>query len=102
MSLARLSQSKPEIKSQIKFLLNNLGMANQRSADYPKALEYHLESLKLREEANDSVAISVTLNNIGVLFKDMGDYENAHVYFKRNWRQQEEVVLIGFNKTKHC
>ena len=81
LKLARVNN----YRRQIKFLLNNLGLSNQKTANYAKALEYHLESLKLREEDKDTISISVCLNNIGVLYQEMGDYENAHTYYKRNY-----------------
>jgi signal transduction histidine kinase len=55
-------------RDQVMYILNNLGLANQRSANFAKALEYHLES-----------------NNIGLLYQDMGDYENAFTYYKKNY-----------------
>lgn len=72
-------------RDQVKFLLNNLGLANELVANYAKALEYHLESVKLREEDKDTVAISVALNNIGVLYQQLEDYENAFKYYKQNY-----------------
>jgi signal transduction histidine kinase len=71
--------------NQVKYLLNNLGTSHERNANYAKALEYYLESLKLRVEEKDTIAISVALNNIGVLYEDLGDYENAQTYHKRNY-----------------
>jgi signal transduction histidine kinase len=76
---------KKNIRTQIKYLLNNLGTANVLTANYAKALDYHLESLKLREEDKDTTSIVVALNNIGVLYQDLNDYDNALTYFKRNY-----------------
>lgn len=81
LELARIK----DYRSQVKFLLNNLGLANGLNANYARALDYHLESLKLREEDKDTVSILVALNNIGVLYQDLEDYENALTYYKRNY-----------------
>src|SRR5690349_10805018 len=73
------------IRSQVKYILNNLGLANIKSANYAKALEYHLESLKLREEDKDTASISVALNNLGVLYQNLGDFENAFIYYRKDY-----------------
>ena len=44
-----------------------------------------MESLQLRTKDKDTAAISVVLNNIGVLYEDLGDYENAITYYQRNY-----------------
>jgi signal transduction histidine kinase len=76
--------------NQIKYLLNNLGTSHERNANYAKALEYYLESLKLRMAEKDTISISVALNNIGVLYEDLGDYENAMTYHTRNYNLHQE------------
>ena len=81
LALARVNN----YRSQIMYLLNNLGIANERSANYAKALDYYLESLRIREADLDTASISVALNNIGVLYQSMGDFENSLLYFQRNY-----------------
>jgi len=83
-SALKLARQK-NYKDQIKYILNNLGQAHVLSANYAKALDIHLESLKIREEEHDTVSISVALNNIGVFYQHLGDYENALTYYKTNY-----------------
>ncbi|MFM9075381.1 MAG: tetratricopeptide repeat protein [Bacteroidota bacterium] len=78
-----------EVKSyrqQRKFILNNLGRTYFRAAEVGKALERYLESLKLREEDKDTVAIALALNNIGALYHQIGDRENALSYYAQSYQ----------------
>jgi signal transduction histidine kinase len=96
LALARIKAH----RDQVKFILNNMGMAYKRTANYSKSLQYYLESLKIREEDQDTEHISVALNNIGVLYQDMGDYENALTYYKRNY--ELKLQAKEFNEFELC
>ncbi|HON18439.1 MAG TPA: tetratricopeptide repeat protein [Salinivirgaceae bacterium] len=49
-----------------------------------KALEYNHKSLKLREETDDQEGIAQTLNNLGLIHKNLKEYENALKYYERS------------------
>ncbi len=85
----------PELKTQIKFILNNVGLANTNLAKYDKALEFHYQSLALREEEGDKKSIRTALNNIGLVFYNLKDYEKAI----ENYTQAVEISeeLNDFN-----
>jgi len=87
----KLLKEGPQIKDfkrLKKFLLNNVGSSYARLAYYDKALDFHLKSLKFREQEMDTFAIAVALNNVGFAFKELGDYDNALSYFKRSYNFQ--------------
>ncbi|MBS1508807.1 MAG: tetratricopeptide repeat-containing sensor histidine kinase [Bacteroidetes bacterium] len=73
----RNSEKYPILKGQIKFILNNAGIANTYLGNYDKALEFHFQSLVIREEEGDKKSIRTALNNIGLVFYNLKDYDKA-------------------------
>ncbi|MTI20290.1 sensor histidine kinase, partial [Fulvivirga sp. RKSG066] len=70
-------------ENQVKFLLNNLALVHSYFGNYDKSLDYHFQSLKLREQENDKKGISVAFNNIGLVYYQIKDNEKALSYFKQ-------------------
>lgn len=56
---------------------SHFGFINRRQHNYTKALDYHLDALKIRLRINDAGGISVSYNNIGDVYADQGKYEPA-------------------------
>lgn len=77
----RNSEKYPSLKSQVKFILNNTGLANMYLGNYDKALDFHYRSLLLREEEGDKKSIRTALNNIGLVFYNLEDYDKAVTYY---------------------
>jgi tetratricopeptide (TPR) repeat protein len=73
----RNGEKLPELKSQVKFILNNVGLAFTMLDKYDVALDYHYQSLAIREEEGDKRSIRTALNNIGLVFYNMKDYDGA-------------------------
>lgn len=73
----------PELKKQIKFILNNAGIAYNYLGNYDKALEYHFKSLLIREEEGDKKSIGTALNNLGLVFYHLKDPKKAIQYYQR-------------------
>ncbi|MEQ9414775.1 MAG: tetratricopeptide repeat-containing sensor histidine kinase [Cyclobacteriaceae bacterium] len=71
-------------QDQVKYLLNNLAISHNDFANYDKALEYHFQSLQLRQLEGKASDISVALNNIGLVYSNLLDYENALAYFQQS------------------
>jgi tetratricopeptide (TPR) repeat protein len=68
LGTARRNQQKyPELNNQLKFTLNNMGLAYLYLGNYDKALDFHYQSLKMREEEGDKTAIRNSYNNIGLV-----------------------------------
>jgi signal transduction histidine kinase len=80
-----------EYTRQRKYILNNIGTAYIRLANFDKALETNFESLRIREADRDTTGIAVSLNNIGVVYREMGDVENAFSYFGQSY----ELMVAG-------
>jgi tetratricopeptide (TPR) repeat protein len=99
----RNAEKFPEQKKQIKFILNNIGLAYTFLAEYDKALDMQFQSLKIREEEGDTFQIIRCLNNIGLIFFNLEDYERGLQNFLRadrlcqetNEKGEQQKVLIN-------
>ena len=69
-------------RSRVKFILNRLGITHGDIANYSEALNYHLQSLKLRQEDGDLIEIATTSNNIGLIYYRINDNHQAIQYFQ--------------------
>ena len=63
---------------------NNLGVDYQYVSDYPTALEYYLRALAIYEQKEGRYRVgssaSLVLPNIGLVYKELGQYDSALVY----------------------
>ncbi|MEE4197608.1 MAG: CHAT domain-containing tetratricopeptide repeat protein [Bacteroidales bacterium] len=67
---------------------SNLGLVYHTTGRYSKAEEYTLKALLLRRDRlKDDAGFGASLNNLAVLYKDMGKYNEAETLFKKanNW-----------------
>ncbi|MCX6246768.1 MAG: tetratricopeptide repeat protein [Bacteroidetes bacterium] len=60
-------------------------------ADYPKALEYYLQSLKISEESGDKPDIARALNRLGLIYQSLIDYPKALGYYHRSLQVARET-----------
>ncbi|MFM8834225.1 MAG: tetratricopeptide repeat protein, partial [Cytophagales bacterium] len=87
----RNKAQRPDIKKQLKFILNNIGLAYNHLGSYDKALEYHYRSLLVREEEGDKKSISTALNNLGNVFTKLKDDKKAIEYYQRAIDAKKEI-----------
>lgn len=98
--LDRLSEyDEPKLKAT---LLNILGISLTYMGYYDIALEKHLESLKIREELGDSVAVASSLNNIGLIYAHFDKPNEAITYFNKalDYKYKigdKEAIIISLN-----
>src|SRR5258705_10057565 len=84
LGIARRNQKNDEnLKGQLKFILNNAGLAYTYLGNYDKALDYHYQSLLIREEEGDKKSIRNALNNIGLVFYHLKDDDKAIQHYLR-------------------
>ena len=76
---------------ETKFILNGLAIAYTYKAEYDKALEYHFQSLVIREKEGDKKQISTALNNIGMVYFKLSNYDLALNYYLQALKAKEEV-----------
>lgn len=74
-----------------KIILNSLALTYTLKANYDKALDFHYQSLILREAEGNKAEISISLNNIGWVYFKLKNYEKAEEYFQRALRYKKEV-----------
>jgi len=92
LGIAERNQTQfPEVKKQIKFILNNAGLAYDYLGNYDKALEYHYMSLSTREEEGDKKSIGTALNNLGLVFYHLKDVKKAIEYYQRAIDTKREI-----------
>lgn len=64
-------------------ILNNLGTVNTDLGRYPEALAKFNLSLKLAEQISDSESLGFILNNVGIVYYALADYETSTKYFQK-------------------
>ena len=91
-----LSRSLGEKKLEGNILIH-LGIVHKNS-DPAKAIELYYESLEIHKILNDRLSEAHLLNNIGVVFKMLGNYSAALEYYLQSLNIKEEM---GVEKTIH-
>ncbi|NOX74743.1 MAG: tetratricopeptide repeat protein [Alphaproteobacteria bacterium] len=66
-----------------------------RAGDYPTALRYGQDALKLARQGNDNLALGVALNNHALTLKATGRYDEAEPLF----REDMEITTQTLGKT---
>jgi signal transduction histidine kinase len=90
----------PKYRDQLKYILNNITVIYNSLGVYDLALEYSLESLKVREEEGDPGDISTASNNIGVIYSGLGDKESALKYYEKAIKlKQDNGITYELNTT---
>ncbi len=88
-AITLLDQIKPVAKrnqfnDEYKSILNQFAIVYTFQANYDKALNYHFESLVLREKGGKLEEISMALNNIGFVYFKLRNYDNALKYYQKS------------------
>lgn len=73
---------------EMKFLLNTMALIYTNKAQYDLALDCNFQSLIVRELQGDQSEISVALNNIGVAYFKLRNYNRALEYFKNQLKSK--------------
>ncbi len=80
-----------KLKSREVEVVNQLGIIASVQGDSPKALEYFLEVLRLREELGDIAGLARIQNNLGILYKNLGDYERSLQFHSLSLENKQAV-----------
>jgi len=81
---------RPEFEKETSYILNGLALAYTFTAEYDKALEYHFQSLVMRERKGDKRQISIALHNIGLAYYKMGNFDISIDYYLESLRTRKE------------
>ena len=71
--------------------LNNIGYVFYNKGNIPKALDYYLQALKLREETGSKMGLAESLTNLGALYKNQGDANKAIEYYQKSLKLYKEA-----------
>lgn len=92
---------------QFNTALTGLGNAYNSLGDYPKAIEYHQQSLKIAREIGDRQGEANSLGNLGNAYNSLGDYPKAIEYYQQSLkivrdigsRQEEAISWFNLGET---
>ena len=73
--------------------LNNIGIIYQKQESYDRSLEYHIKSLKIKEEIGDKRGASISYNNIGIIYEKQGTYDLALEYFLKALKIKKKLEI---------
>ncbi|MBK6643212.1 MAG: tetratricopeptide repeat protein [Bacteroidetes bacterium] len=69
---------KVDFKPGLTQTLNSLGINFMEIGDYPKSLNYHLQSLKISQAENDSNNLCQSYMNIGLLYENSDNMKSLY------------------------
>jgi len=70
---------------------NKLGISNCLRGKNELALEYFSKALQINEELQDSISISNSYENLGLVYKDLSDYDKALSHQIKSLKIREKV-----------
>jgi len=89
----KLASSLPFGKSKgwIANTFNIIGIAYQNKSNFPKALEYDLKALQLREEIQDKKGIANSYSWVGIVYRRLSNYPKALQYGLKALKINEDM-----------
>ena len=63
--------------------LNNIANVHYIQGNFPISLDFHLQSLKIRETIADTQGIAMSLGNIGLIYSSQKKYDKAIEYYRK-------------------
>ena len=82
----------------ISILNSLLSRLNDYAGNYDTAIEYLIQSYKIYLNLGESIRCSIILSNIGEIYFDKGDYDQALEYYKRSFDTAEQSKKIGYQQ----
>lgn len=65
------------LKKEMAVARNTQGTSFYMMGNYAQAINYFYQSLRIKEDIKDHKGIAATLNNIGMIYDEQGDYDKA-------------------------
>ncbi len=72
-------------------IYNKLGGISKNQKQFVKALEYHQKSLKINQEMDFKLGMSVNYNNIGNVYLSMNEYDEATKNYLKSLEIKKEI-----------
>ena len=80
----RNKEQYPDLKTKLKFLYNNAGIAYMYLGKYDSSLDYHFKSLEIREQEENIRSMGTAQNNIGLVYFKLKNFDRALEYYLRS------------------
>ncbi|MFW9957432.1 MAG: tetratricopeptide repeat protein [Candidatus Odinarchaeota archaeon] len=91
LSLETSRYPEKELQVRRSKLLSEAGVIHWYKGNLDRAMDYHQESLKIRQNLGIKEGVSVAFNNIGLVFWTKGDLDKATEYYKKSLAIYEEL-----------
>jgi serine phosphatase RsbU (regulator of sigma subunit) len=65
-------------------LQNNISIIYRNKTNYPKAIEYALKSLRIKEKIKEEQGVAYAYNTIGSIYKTQGNINEALYYYNKS------------------
>ncbi|MEO8669830.1 MAG: protein kinase [Tahibacter sp.] len=91
LQLARVELEKLGDRASLADLHNDRGVVAEERGDYVAALAAYREALALRQQLNLPSAVALSLNNVGFCYFQLGEIDNAAVYWQQALSQFEQI-----------
>lgn len=88
--LVQYYRNKDQLKNAITYL-NKIAFTYWEGQNPNKAIDYFLKSVPLNEELKDYANIKKIYSNVGLIYSDMEDLQNAKTYFKKSLDIRREL-----------
>jgi tetratricopeptide (TPR) repeat protein len=95
------AQQALELSGELKFKqgearsLTRMGNVLKSTGNFSKALETHLEALKVYDKIHDQIGVAASYNNIAEVLKEQHDYRHALDYYFMSQEIFEKVIKNG-------
>lgn len=67
----------PELRNDLAFLLDNLGLTLRKQGRFDEALKQHMEALAIKRQLDDPKSLATTLHHAGALLRQQGQLDEA-------------------------
>jgi len=71
-----------------------LGAAKKYRGQYEEAIKYHLKALAIKEKYGDDFGMSITLNDIGIVYKNNNRFTEALAYYRRSLEYAKKAKVL--------
>jgi len=71
--------------------LTSLGNAYNYLGEYPKAIEFHQQSLAIKREIGDRGGEANSYNNLGTVYRSLGEYQKAIEFYQQSLAILREI-----------
>jgi tetratricopeptide (TPR) repeat protein len=89
--LKRNSDKDPELIKLKISTMSCMGNIYTQEGNYPKALGYFLEALKMNEKTSNKAGIGTDLGNLGIIYDGEGNYDKALDYYYKALKIEEQL-----------